>query len=292
VLHDGLMTTTSRPTLRCGDRALPLGTRTFVMGIVNVTPDSFSDGGRFVDVDAAVAHAEALFLAGADIVDIGGESTRPGAAPVDVDTERARVVPVIEALVARGHTAISIDTRHATVAAAALSAGAAWVNDVTAFGDDDMARVCRAAQGVVLMHWANSAAGSGVANDVADDDIAANVSAWLGQRVARAIAAGVDPAVVVVDPGIGFGKTVAHNVILSRDLDTLRRDSGGAAVLYGPSRKRFLGTLTGQADPAARDHATIGAVCAAIAAGADIVRVHAVAEARDAVLVADAILRR
>ena len=282
--------TTRRPSLRCGDRVLPLGTRTFIMGIVNVTPDSFSDGGRYVDLAAAVAHAEALLAAGADIIDIGGESTRPGATPVDVDLEVARVVPVIEALVKRGHTALSVDTRHAAVAAAALKAGAAWVNDVSAFDDVDMGRVCRDAQAVVLMHWRHAPAGA-VDDDVVDDDVSASVRTWLADRVVRAVAAGVDPTSIVVDPGIGFGKTVAHNVSLSRDLDGLRRATGAAAVLYGPSRKRFLGALTGQTDPAGRDHATMGAVCAAIAGGADVVRVHQVAAVKDAVAVADAILR-
>lgn len=282
--------TTRRPSLRCGDRVLPLGTRTFIMGIVNVTPDSFSDGGRYVDLAAAVEHAEALLAAGADIIDIGGESTRPGATPVDVDVEVARVVPVVEALVSRGHTALSVDTRHAAVAAAALQAGAAWINDVSAFDDVDMGRVCRDAQAVVLMHWRHAPAGA-VDDDVVDDDVSASVRTWLADRVVRAVAAGVDPTSIVVDPGIGFGKTVAHNVSLSRDLDGLRRATGAAAVLYGPSRKRFLGALTGQTDPAGRDHATMGAVCAAIAGGADVVRVHQVAAVKDAVAVADAILR-
>jgi dihydropteroate synthase len=283
--------TTTRPTLRCGDRAFALGERTIVMGIVNVTPDSFSDGGRFDDVDAAVAHALALFSAGADVVDIGGESTRPGAAPVDADVERARVVPVVTALVARGHRAISVDTRRAATARAVLDAGAAWINDVSGLGDDAMAGVARDADALVLMHWAHRL---DVAPEdaVVDDDIGASVAAWLRHRVDVAVAAGVGRDRVVVDPGIGFGKTIAHNLTLSRDLAALTRACDVAGVLYGPSRKRFLGALTGRERPADRDAATIGAVCAAIARGADIVRVHDVAHVKDAVVVADAILRR
>jgi dihydropteroate synthase len=279
-----------RPTLRCGDRAFALGERTIVMGIVNVTPDSFSDGGRFADVDAAVAHALALFEAGADVVDIGGESTRPGATPVPVDVERARVVPVVAALAALGKRAISVDTRHARTARAALDAGAAWINDVSGLADSAMAEVARDADALILMHWAHRL---DVASEdaVVDDDIVASVSTWLRQRVDVAVAAGVDRARIVVDPGIGFGKTIPHNLALSRDLASLTRACDVAGVLYGPSRKRFLGALTGRERPDDRDDATIGAVCAAVAGGADIVRVHDVARVKDAVVVADAILR-
>lgn len=282
--------TTRRPTLHCGDRAFALGERTIVMGIVNVTPDSFSDGGRFVDVDAAVDHALALFAAGADVVDIGGESTRPGAAPVDATVERERVLPVVAALVARGHRALSVDTRHASTAHAALDAGAAWINDVSGLGDDGMALVARDANALILMHWAHRL---DVAPDdaVVDDDIVNSVTAWLRQRVDAAVATGVARERIVVDPGIGFGKTIAHNLALSRDLTGLGRACDVAGVLYGPSRKRFLGVLTGRDRPADRDAASIGAVCAAIAGGADVVRVHDVAAVKDAVLVADAILR-
>lgn len=282
---------TPRATLRCGDRTFALGTRTFVMGIVNVTPDSFSDGGRFVDVDAAVAHARDLFAAGADVVDVGGESTRPGAEAVSVDVEQARVLPVVEALVAGGHRALSIDTRHAATARAALTAGAAWVNDVSGLADPDMAGVARGADALVLMHWEHALRAGDVGDAVDDDDIAGSVVAFLRQRVARAVAAGVEADRIVVDPGIGFGKTVAHNLALSRGLAALGAQSGAAGVLYGPSRKRFLGALAGRDDPAARDAATVGAVCAAIATGVDVVRVHDVGSVVDAVRVADAILR-
>jgi len=286
-----LPSTSGRPVLRCGERRFALGECTVVMGIVNVTPDSFSDGGRFADVDAAVAHALALFDAGADVVDIGGESTRPGATPVAADVERARVVPVVAALAGLGRRAISVDTRHASTARAALDAGAAWINDVSGLADADMAAVARDADALILMHWAHRL---DVAPEdaVVDDDIAGSVASWLRQRVDVAVAGGVARERVVVDPGIGFGKTIAHNLALSRDLSALARACDVAGVLYGPSRKRFLGALTGHERPEDRDAATVGAVCAAIAGGADIVRVHDVGRVRDAVVVADAILRR
>jgi dihydropteroate synthase len=282
---------TTRPTLRCGERAFELGRRTIVMGIVNVTPDSFSDGGRFHDVDAAVAHAERLFGAGADVVDIGGESTRPGATPIDPRDERERIVPVVAALVARGHSALSIDTRHASTAGAALDAGAAWINDVSGLADPDMAAVAARADALVLMHWQHELDPKGSEDTVVVDDIGAAVGAWLAERAERAAAAGVARARILVDPGIGFGKTLAHNLALSRGLDRLTRRCDVAGVVYGPSRKRFLGALVGKERAADRDDATIGAVCAAVAGGADVVRVHDVARVRDAVVVADAILR-
>jgi dihydropteroate synthase len=232
----------------------------------------------------------ALFAAGADLVDVGGESTRPGAVPVPLDVEQARVLPVIRALAAHGHRALSIDTRHARTAAAVLEVGAVWVNDVSGLQDPEMAIVAGDADALVLMHWEHALGGAD-GDRVVDDDIAATVTAFLRERVARAVAAGVAAERIVVDPGIGFGKTVAHNLALSRDLDGLVARSGAAAVLYGPSRKRFLGALTGRSTPEDRDAATIGAVCAAVAAGVDVVRVHDVAGVVDAVRVADAILR-
>jgi dihydropteroate synthase len=285
-----LSTTMTRPVLRCGERRFALGERTIVMGIVNVTPDSFSDGGRYVGIDDAVAHAIALLEAGADVVDIGGESTRPGATPVSADVERARVVPVIAALAARGIHAVSVDTRHADTARAALDAGARWINDVSGLGDGQMAAVARDADALILMHWAHRL---DVAPEdaVVDDDIAGSVAHWLRERVDLAVAEGVARQQIVVDPGIGFGKTITHNLALSRNLLPLGHACGVAGVLYGPSRKRFLGALTGRDRPEDRDAATIGAVCAAIAGGADIVRVHDVAHVRDAVIVADAVLR-
>jgi dihydropteroate synthase len=306
--------------LRCGRATFFLSgpeARTIIMGVLNVTPDSFSDGGQFigeadehvhnsptrakrgsgefVDVRAAVAHARALVEAGADVIDVGGESTRPGAAPVAVDVELARVIPVVEALVHDGIDAISVDTRHPDVARAALQAGARWVNDVNALRADGMIDACAGADAVILMHWqhALSASSESPTEDrVDDDDIVATVGAFLAERVAAVVGAGgISADRVVVDPGIGFGKTVQHNLALTRALGPIRTASGAAAIMYGPSRKRFLGAITGRDVAADRDVATVGAVCAAVACGADIVRVHNVAAVKDAVVVADAIVR-
>lgn len=276
-------------TLRCGDRELVLGARTYVMGVVNTTPDSFSDGGRHQDADAAIGHAMKLFDEGADVLDVGGESTRPGAEPVPVDEELRRVLPVVEGLVARGVRAISVDTRNAATARACLDAGAAWVNDVSALRHDPaMIDVARDADAVVLMHMRGDDPRT-MQQGVAYDDVVQEVRAFLVARVDAAVAGGVPRARIVVDPGLGFGKTLPHNLLLSRRLDALR--DLGAAVLYGPSRKRFLGELTGLSEPAARDAATVGAVCFAAANGADLVRVHDVRRTVEALRVVDALAR-
>ena len=277
-----------RGTIRCGDRALSLGTRTFVMGIVNVTPDSFSDGGRHADTDAAVAHALRLLDDGADVLDIGGESTRPGAVDVDVDTERARVLPVIEGLVARGVTNLSIDTRRAAVARDALAAGAAWVNDVSALDDDEMPAAARGAQALVLMHWRRAARFDGRGDDVTYDAVVDDVAAFLRERCTRA-GHGADVPPLFVDAGLGFGKSVDDNLRLLVASTRLRAlVPAAAAVLVGPSRKRFLGAIAGRDVAADRDAATTGAVVAAAMHGADLVRVHDVKSCVDALRVVDA----
>lgn len=278
--------TSSRPTLRCGDRRFVLGERVLVMGIVNVTPDSFSDGGQHHTTQAAVDHALRLLDDGADIIDIGGESTRPGAIAVAVDNEHLRVLPVVEALVARGHRNLSIDTRRAVVATDALAAGASWINDVSGFHDVDMPGACVAADAAIVMHWQSADA----ADVVVHVDVVAEVGAWLAERVARGVAAGIDPARLLVDPGIGFSKCLKDTIALTNALPRLRVDSSGAGVLYGPSRKRFLGSLMGRDSVAAdRDAATIGAVVYAGLHGADIVRVHDVKGCVDALQVAQAL---
>jgi dihydropteroate synthase len=296
-------------TLRCGDRVLELGgpgasparPRTFVMGILNVTPDSFSDGGALsvgpvgssgaggasIDLERAVARAEELLAAGADILDIGGESTRPGAAPVDPDTEEARVLPVVQALAARGIRNLSVDTRNARTAARALEAGASWINDVSALRHDpEMARVARAADAVVLMHWRPAAAQDAREDRVRYGDVVLEVKAFLQERIAAALAAGLARERLVVDPGLGFGKTVEDNLALLRAGTALAEV---APVLVGPSRKRFLGALTGIEDPARRDAATVGAVAFAALHGAALVRVHDVRAAVEALRVVDAL---
>lgn len=278
-----------RATLSCGDRQLQLGARTYVMGIVNVTPDSFSDGGRALDRDAAVAHALSLLDDGADVLDLGGESTRPGARPVSPDEELARVLPVVEALVGRGVRCLSVDTRNATTARACLDAGASWLNDVSALAHDEgMAAVATGFDAVILMH-ARGEPETMQEGVIEYDDVVEDVVRYLEERVAFATANGVPRERLLVDPGLGFGKRLGHNLALTRGLGRLTTVASG--VLYGPSRKRFLGELTGVAVAAERDRATVGAVCYAATVGADVVRVHDVKGAVEALRVVDALAR-
>jgi dihydropteroate synthase len=258
-----------------------------VMGVLNVTPDSFSDGGRYPDVAAAVTHGIELHRAGADLVDIGGESTRPGAERVDGPTEAARVLPVIKELVAAG-VPLSIDTTRAEVAAAALAAGAVVVNDVSGgLADPGMAAVVAAAGCPwILMHWRGH---SRRMLDLARyDDVVAEVRAELLQRVDAAVAAGVDPGRLILDPGIGFAKHAEHNWTLSAHLDELV--ALGHPVLFAASRKTYLGRLLagpgGEPRPVdGREAATIATSVLAVAAGVWGVRVHDVRATADALAV-------
>ena len=251
------------------------------MGIVNITPDSFSDGGLFHDPDVAFRHAITMFDDGADIVDLGGESTRPGASALDVAEELRRTIPVIERLVTAGTRAISIDTRHAVVAGAALDAGAAWVNDVSGLADPALAGVASRGDGLVVMH--NRLAGfAPVEDDVHYDDVVTDVCTELSRLVNVAVAGGVARERVVIDPGLGFGKTVAGNIALMRSVGRLQTI---APVLLGPSRKRFLGAIAGIDAAADRDAATIGACLVAAEQGCDIVRVHDARGVRQALAV-------
>ncbi len=256
------------------------------MGILNVTPDSFSDGGRHLATEAAVDRGMELARDGAAVVDVGGESTRPGADPVPEAEELRRVLPVVEALAGAGVT-VSIDTMKPGVAAAALEAGARIVNDVSGLGSADMRRVCAdAGAGVVVMHMRGTPADMQEAPRY--EDVVGEVAAFLASRVGRAVEAGVPEEAILVDPGIGFGKTIRHNLALLADL---RAVGGSRPVLVGPSRKGFLGTITGVADPADRDRATAAVVALAVAGGASAVRVHDVRGGREAALVARAIVR-
>lgn len=274
--------------LKVGPRTFEFGTRTFVMGVVNVTPDSFSDGGRFFDADAAVKHALALVEAGADLLDVGGESTRPGADEVPEEEEARRVLPVLERLARELPTVpLSIDTSKAAVARRAVAAGASLVNDVTHLRDEAMVRVV-AETGVAacVMHLRGTP--RTMQKDPRYDDVVADVLDVLEDALRRAEAKGVPRQRVFVDPGIGFGKTVAHNLLLLRRLGDLRLL--GAPVLVGTSRKSFLGQLTG--GKPANERVVASAASAAVMSvlgGADVVRVHDVAETRDALAVADAI---
>lgn len=274
---------------RCRDRVFPLGERTLLMGVVNVTPDSFSDGGRFLNTDDAVKYAMQLAADGADILDVGGESTRPGAEPVSLDEEVARVVPVIERL--RTETpdhAISVDTRHPEVARAALTAGADIVNDVTAASAPGTLEAVReSGAGLVLMHMQGEP--QTMQADPAYGDVVAEVRDFLTERIETAAAAGIPRECLCADPGIGFGKTTAHNLALLHDIASFRRL--GVPVLVGASRKRFIGELSGVDDPAERVEGTAGAVAWCAAQGVDVVRVHDVKEMVRVVKVVDAIAR-
>ena len=265
------------------------------MGILNVTPDSFSDGGRFFSVDEAVAQAETILGEGADIIDVGGESTRPqGATAVDVAEERRRVLPVISAIVQRFPQAIvSVDTVKSEVAGDALAEGAAIVNDVSAFRlDSRMADVCaRTGAGVVLMHSRGGVSDMGTfAHAQYGSDVVEEVLEELAPRVDEAEGSGVRREAIVLDPGIGFAKRTEHSLAV---LAGVRRIvDAGFPVLVGVSRKRFIGEITSVRDPEQRLYGTIGANVMALAAGARIFRVHDVAAARQALDVAWAILQR
>ena len=252
-----------------------------IMGILNVTPDSFSDGGRFLAKDAALAQAVAMADA-ADILDIGGESTRPGAVDVANADEIARTAPVIAGLREQGvRTAVSIDTRKADVAAAALLAGADIVNDVAALRFDPtlVGVVAQNSAPVVLMH--SQGAPSDMQNDPRYNDVALDIYDFLAERIKFALASGITKHQIAIDPGIGFGKTAAHNLSLIRQLSLFH--GLGCPILLGASRKRFIGTLSGTDDPQARMPGSLAVALSGVAQGAQILRVHDVAETRQAV---------
>jgi dihydropteroate synthase len=257
-----------------------------IMGIVNVTPDSFSDGGEFLDSDRAIAHGRELAEEGADVLDVGGESTRPGAAAVGAEEELQRIEPVVGALAGDG-TRISIDTSKVAVAEAALNAGAVTVNDVTAFrAEPALAGLC-AERGceVILMHMLGdprTMQENPVYEDVVDD-----IKEFLAERIAFAVAEGVDEERIWIDPGIGFGKTVEHNLELHRRLGELA--DLGCPIAFGSSRKSFIGKLTG-AEVGDRLGGSIASNVIAFANGAAMLRVHDVSPMRDALAVAEAVL--
>ncbi|MCB9728585.1 MAG: dihydropteroate synthase [Deltaproteobacteria bacterium] len=262
--------------------------RALLMGVVNVTPDSFSDGGRYLDPERAVAHGLRLVSEGADLLDVGGESTRPGSEPVDDATQMARVVPVLRALARATEVPLSVDTTSAAVAEAAIEAGATIVNDISAFRFDPqmLPLLARSEAAAIAMHTLGRPAT--MQRDPRYDDVVAEVAAHLAERLSACAAAGVAVERVLVDPGIGFGKTAEHNLQLIAGLERLA--SLGRPVVIGTSRKRFLGELTGRgADE--RDAATAASSAIAVALGAHVVRVHDVAGCRDAARVADAVAR-
>ena len=259
-----------------------------IMGIVNVTPDSFSDGGEWFEREAAIAHGRLLVEEGASMLDVGGESTRPYSDPVPLDEERARVVPVIEALGATG-AQLSVDTMKLEVARDAIAAGATFVNDVTAFRHDPALAALVAEHGCdcCLMHMLGDPRTMQV--DPRYDDVVSEVKAFLEDRAAFAVSEGVAPERIALDPGIGFGKTVEHNLELLRRLDEIV--ALGFPVLVGTSRKGFLGRLAGREDPHDRVAATVATNVLALERGATLFRVHDVAATADALTVAAATLR-
>ncbi len=256
--------------------------RTLIMGVVNVTPDSFSDGGDHLEAEAAIAGARRMAAEGADILDIGGESTRPGATPIDAATELARVMPVLAALANDDGPPLSIDTYKAAVAEAALTAGARIVNDVTGLRrDPDIAGVAAAHDAILVIgHWDLAARHS--AASVIDD-----IKRFFDAAIAMAVRAGVAERRILLDPGIGFGKGEAENLAVLAGLGHMA--ALGFPVLVGASRKRFIGALTGRA-PKERLAGTLAAHCLAAAEGASLVRAHDIAAHRDALAVTDAIL--
>ena len=255
---------------RAGKYRLECGRRTHVMGILNVTPDSFSDGGRFLDREVAVAAARDMVADGADIIDVGGESTRPGSEAVADEEQLARVTPVIQRLSAEVDVPISIDTRSARVAAGALEAGASIVNDITAGSDPKMLPTVRDAEaGMVLMHMRGDP--QTMQELTQYEDVVAEVKMYLQEKIDQAVGVGIDPERIAVDPGLGFAKSGEQNLVLMRDLGSFAEL--GRPVLVGPSRKSFVGQVL-DVDVTERMEGTAGAVAWLIGQGAHIVRVH------------------
>jgi dihydropteroate synthase len=268
------------------DRTLECVPRTLVMGVLNVTPDSFSDGGRFLDHEAAVAHGLRMTEEGAAILDVGGESTRPGSDEVTVEEELARVVPVIKRLAAEVDVPLSIDTRKPEVARAALDAGAVAVNDVSGAREPGMLEVVAASgAGLVIMHMLGEPKTMQV--EPRYEDVVREVRAYLADRLNAAGAAGIDRDRLAVDPGLGFGKTYEHNLELMRDIDGFL--DLGVPVVVGPSRKSFIGTALGDLPIDERLEGTIGAAAWMAGKGAHVVRVHDVGSVARALRVVDAI---
>lgn len=270
---------------RCGRFALPLD-RVYVMGILNVTPDSFSDGGSHPGVDAALEGGRRLRVAGADIIDIGGESTRPGSDAVSVEEELARVVPAVRALVPALDIPLSVDTRRPEVAAASVAAGASIVNDVSGFRDPSMVEVAATTDaGLVVMHMLGEP--KTMQQEPRYDDVVAEVCAYLADQAHMLEGAGVARDRIALDPGLGFGKTTEHNLELLRRLDELV--ALGYPVLIGASRKRFIGEITGVDVPAERLQGSVAVAGWSALLGADVVRVHDVGPTREALATLTAI---
>ena len=274
--------------MNCRGKILTFGEATHVMGILNVTPDSFSDGGHYLDAERAVAQAKAMVADGATLIDIGGESSRPGAVPVPPVEELSRVVPGIRALADAVDVPLSVDTSKACVARHALDAGAHLVNDITALhGDSEMAAVVAEMEaGVILMHIRGTPRTMQLAPRY--DDVVGEIRQWLHERVQFAEASGIAPERIIVDVGIGFGKTTAHNLEILKRFDDFREL--GKPMLIGTSRKSFIGNVL-DLPVEERVEGTVATVCWAIAHGADIVRVHDVKATVRAARMTDALYR-
>ena len=271
---------------KCRDQIIKIGDQPLIMGILNITPDSFSDGGNYIDHNKAIKHAQSMLDGGADIIDIGGESTRPGAAKVSVEDEVKRVVPVINELTHSTNAIISIDTTKAEVAEAALMAGAHIINDISALTHDpNMESVAKEyGVGIVLMHMQGTP--QTMQNAPEYKDIVQEVSDYLSQRVESLTDAGIVRESLAIDPGIGFGKTLEHNINLIKHLNKLAKIK--VPVIVGLSRKSFLGKLTGK-DVSNRLASSLAGLVISVINGASIIRVHDIAESRDAVLTAMAL---
>ncbi len=260
-----------------------------VMGVLNVTPDSFSDGGQFLDTNKAIEHGVQMAADGAAIIDIGGESTRPGSEPVSTKEQLKRVIPVIEALANKINIPISIDTYNYEVAEAALKAGAAMLNDITALSEERVGKLAAEQRvPVVLMHIQGTPAT--MQAEPKYDDVVGEVLEFLLERAKRAEKLGVPNNMIFIDPGIGFGKTLEHNLQLLRNIDKFV--ASGYRVLIGTSRKSFIGKLTGKENPEDRIFGTAASVALCVAEGVSIVRVHDVAEMVDVVKVINALLKK
>ena len=272
-----------------GDRTFNWGQRTFLMGVLNVTPDSFSDGGEFDSLNTALAQARYLIESGADIIDIGGESTRPGAAEISPEEELNRVLPLIEAIRQESSIPISVDTTKASVAKASVAAGADMVNDISGatFDPEILPTLAELDVPIALMHMRGTPQTMQKLTDYRD--LIGEISEFLSNQIAAAVAAGIDRSKIIIDPGIGFAKNYDQNLEILRRLSEFR--SLECPILVGPSRKSFIGHILNQPDAKQRVWGTGAACCAAIANYADILRVHDVREMRDICRVADAIWR-
>ena len=271
------------PEIRCGEKSLSLGTKVLIMGILNVTPDSFSDGGRFLDPALAIDQAQKMVAEGADIIDIGGESTRPGALYVSEEEEKARIRPIVDALGKYMAIPLSIDTRKASVAKMAVDCGVSIVNDVSAMQDDpQMAQVIQeSGAGVVLMHRQGHS--GRMQKNPSYEDVVAEVKEFLSTSISRARSAGISSNQIIIDPGIGFGKTAKHNLtILANIGEFLQLEQ---PLMVGLSRKAFIGELTGK-PVAAREIGNAAAIALAVWQGVHILRVHEVGAMKEAIQVA------